>query len=153
MCSFTQAKCVSLNISFASHLPHTRVVYKRTNILIVDDSRDMRRAIILTIKDIAGQIHECSDGSEALAIYARYLPDLVLMDIRMKKIDGLTATREIKAMFPDAIIIVVSSCNESDLKDAARSAGASDYVVKDNLLELRQILINRTDKKSQSIAA
>lgn len=153
MCNFTQAKCVSLNISFASHLSHTRVVHKRINILIVDDSSNMRRAIALAVKDIAGQIHECSDGSEALAAYARHLPDLVLMDIRMKKIDGLTATRKIKAVFPDAIVIVVSTCDGNDMKEAARAAGASDYVAKDNLLELRQILINRTDKKSQSIAA
>lgn len=113
----------------------------------------MRRTIGLAVKDLVDQIYECSDGSEALAAYAHHLPDLVLMDIRMKKIDGLTATREIKAVFPDATIIVVSTYHGNDMKEAARSAGASDHVAKDNLLELRQILINRTNKKSESLAA
>lgn len=141
MSNITQAKCVTLNISFLTCLPHTRAVCKRTTILIVDDSRNMRRAISLAVKDLAGQIHECSDGSEALAAYRNHLPDWVLMDIRMRETDGLAATRQIKAAFPDARIIIVTVCVGDDIREAARSAGACAYVVKDNLLKLREILI------------
>ena len=114
-----------------------------TKILIVDDNAAMRRAIKLVLKGLAVQIHECSDGSEALVEYAFHLPDWVLMDIRMKVTDGFTAIRHIRAIFPHARIIVVTMDNGDDMREAARSAGASAFVAKDNLLELRRILIER----------
>jgi CheY-like chemotaxis protein len=124
------------------------------NILIVDDSAKMRQAIRLVINDLAGEISECTDGSEALAAYTYYLPDWVLMDIRMQTTDGLTATRQIKAAFPDARIVVVTISEGKDMRDAARAVGACAYVVKDNLLELRQILLEQgVCRKSQPLAS
>jgi CheY-like chemotaxis protein len=123
------------------------------NVLIVDDSARMRQAIRLVINDLAGEITECTDGSEALAAYAYHLPDWVLMDIRMKRTDGLTATRQIKAAFPDARIVVITISKGKDMRDAARAVGACAYVLKDNLLELRQILLEQgVCGKSQPIA-
>ena len=122
-------------------------------ILIVDDSAAMRRAIKLVLKGLAVQIHECSDGSEALVEYAFRLPDWVLMDIRMKVTDGFTAIRQIRTIFPDARIIVVTINRGDDMREAARSAGASAFVLKDNLLELRQILIERGVKnRSEAVS-
>ena len=121
------------------------------SILIVDDSPDMRRIIRHVVKDLFDEVHECQDGSEALAAYALHLPRCVLMDIRMTKMDGLEATRRIKADFPDARIIIVTVCPGDDMREAARAAGADDYVVKDNLLELRRILIDRNE--SQMLAS
>lgn len=100
----------------------------------------MRRTIRLVVQDLAREISECADGAQALAVYAERLPDWVLMDIRMKETDGLTAIRQIKAVFPEARIIVVTVCQGDDMREAARLAGACAYVVKDNLLELRQLL-------------
>jgi CheY-like chemotaxis protein len=129
-------------------------VKESVTIMIVDDSAAVRRAIRLVVKDLAGQIHECEDGSKALAAYQEHLPDWVLMDIRMRETDGLTATRQIKAVFPDARIIVVTVCKGADMREAARIAGACGYVVKDNLLELRQLLKNRTcSRASHTIAS
>jgi CheY-like chemotaxis protein len=110
------------------------------SILIVDDNQNMRRAIKLVVTGLVEEIYECSDGAEALKAYTSHRPDWVFMDIRMKKTDGLTATRQIKAAYPDAKIIIVTVCHGEDLQEAARAAGAYAYVVKDNLLELRQIL-------------
>src|SRR5882762_4858929 len=113
------------------------------SVLIVDDSAPLRRAMRLIVNDLAGQIHECTDGSKALAAYTAHQPDWVFMDIRMKDTDGLSATRQIKSVFPDAKIIVVTVCNGEDMREAARIAGACGFVAKDNLLELRQLLLNR----------
>ena len=143
MSNFTQLKCVTLNISFPSLLSHTAAVSELAKILIVDDSAAMRRAIKLVLKGLAAEIHECSDGSEAVVEYAVHLPDWVLMDIRMKETDGFTAIRQILTVFPNARIIVVTISTGDDMREAARSAGACAYVVKDNLLEIRQILIDR----------
>ncbi|HEY6329105.1 MAG TPA: response regulator transcription factor [Blastocatellia bacterium] len=112
----------------------------KITILIVDDSADMRRTIGLVVRDIAGKIFECNDGSQALAFYAANRPDWVLMDIRMKNVDGLSATRQIKGAFPNARVVAVTVCKGSDMKEAAAAAGACAFVVKDDLLELRRIL-------------
>ena len=122
-------------------------------ILIVDDSADMRRAITLMIRDLVGEIYECGDGAEACTAYAAHLPDWVLMDIRMKKTDGLTATRQLKAAFPDARVVIVTVCKGDDIRDAARSAGAVAYIMKDNLLELRQFLLDQAiNQEAKSLA-
>lgn len=112
------------------------------SILIVDDNAKMRRVIRLMVKDIAGEITECEDGSQALTTYVRHRPDWVFMDIRMKTVNGLVATRQIKAAYPDAKIVIVTLCKEQDLQEAARAAGACAFVIKDNLPEIRQLLIH-----------
>lgn len=113
------------------------------SVLIVDDNQKMRRAIRLVVKDLVEDTYECGDGAEALKAYSLHLPEWVFMDIRMKNMDGLTATRQIKAAYPDAKIIIVTVCDGADMKEAAHVAGAYAYVVKDNLLELRELLNKR----------
>lgn len=80
------------------------------------------------------------DGSEALAAYSVFQPDWVLMDWVMKKVNGLEATQNIVARYPEAKILIVSSYDAADLRQVAKQAGSCGYVQKDNLLELKQIL-------------
>ena len=115
------------------------------NFLIVEDNDNMRRMIKSLISEFAGETYECRDGAEALAAYAEHLPDCVLMDIRMNEVDGITATRQLKAAFPDANIIIVTDYNDAELRRAAREAGAREYVTKEDLLDLRRILRERAD--------
>ena len=93
--------------------------------------------IRLILKDLVRDIHECGDGSEALAAHAEHLPDWVLMDIRVRQTDGLAATRQINTAFPDARSVIVTVCKGDDVRKATRGAGDA-YVVKDDLLDLRQ---------------
>lgn len=115
------------------------------NFLIVEDNDNMRRMIRSLVSEFAGETYECRDGAEALAAYAEHLPDCVLMDIRMSEVDGITATRQLKAAFPDANIIIVTDYNDAELRRSAREAGARDYVTKEDLLELRRILRAHAD--------
>src|SRR5882724_3674175 len=112
-------------------------------LLIVEDNYQMRRLIKRIVGDTAEAIFECGDGSEALAAYRAHQPDWVLMDIEMKRLDGISATRQIKAAFPEARIVIVSEYDHPDWRDEARSAGAYQYVLKENLGELRGILLIR----------
>lgn len=112
---------------------------KQMSLLIIDDNRVMRRTIRRVIGEFASEIFECSDGAEALTAYRKHRPDLVLMDVEMRKIDGLTATREIRAAFPQAQIVIVTKHSDSQMREAARKAGAFGFVVKENLLKLREI--------------
>jgi DNA-binding NarL/FixJ family response regulator len=110
------------------------------NVLIVEDSEQMRRTIRSFVEDVAQEIHECPDGRQALAGFIRYRPDWVLMDIKMKYLDGLAATRQIKAAFPDARIVMVTSYDEQSLRDESQLAGACGYVLKENLRDLVKLI-------------
>lgn len=108
--------------------------------LIVEDNSIMRRIIRHFINDFANKIIECEDGAKALDAYKKHLPDLVLMDIEMREKDGLTATREIRADFPQAHILIVTKYDDAPTREAAVKAGASGYFLKENLLELRKFI-------------
>ncbi len=100
----------------------------------------MRRVIRSVISEFAREVHECADGSEALAAYAAHRPDWVLMDLRMKNVDGIVATGRITSTFPEARVLIVTDYDDQDLRAASREAGACGYVVKENLLDLSRIL-------------
>lgn len=104
------------------------------NFLIVEDNENMRRMIRSVIRDLAGEVHECEDGAQALDAYAAHRPDWVLMDLRMRDVDGITATGRITSAFPEARVAIVTSYDDQDLRRASREAGASAYVLKENLL-------------------
>jgi len=103
----------------------------------------MRELLKKLVRDLAEDLTECDDGAQALGAYHRCHPDWVLMDIRMKGMDGLAATRQIKAAFPEAQIIIVTGYDNARLRAAAQSAGACGFVHKENLLELRRILMRQ----------
>lgn len=109
-------------------------------LLIVEDNCEMRRLIKSVVSKIAEEVYECGDGSEALAAYAAHRPDLVLMDIEMDGTDGIRATGEIRASFPEARIIIVTNYDDGDFREAASEAGACAYVVKENLVDLKRLL-------------
>ena len=109
-------------------------------ILIVEDNQPMRRIIRRVVNDVADEVIECSDGAQAFALYAEQLPDWVLMDIEMAEVDGISATHQIKAGFPNANILIVTNYDDAGLREAANEAGACGFILKDNLLALRSFL-------------
>ncbi len=113
-------------------------------LLIVEDNPKMRQMIKSLFAEPFYQIFECEDGSEALEAYRIYKPDWVLMDIVMKKVDGITATRQILSSFPDAKVIIVTDYDDESLRQKAKSAGAYDYVIKEDLSVIEKIFKNYT---------
>jgi len=109
-------------------------------LLIVEDNAEMRRLIIKIVREASNTIFECEDGALALPAYREHLPDWVLMDIKMREVDGISATRQIVAEFPDAKIAIVTDYNNENLREEAKSAGACEYINKENLIDLRQLL-------------
>ena len=107
-------------------------------LLIVEDNPTVRQMIRQVAATFADHISECSDSAEAVAAYTTEQPDWVLMDVRMPRLNGIQATRQIRAAFPAARIIIVTSFDEPGLREAAQQAGACGYVLKENLLELRE---------------
>jgi CheY-like chemotaxis protein len=110
-------------------------------ILIVEDNANMREVVKSMFASTGAEFLECSDGSDALSCYKEFLPDWVLMDIRMKKVDGLQATKYIKQYFPDANIVVMTQYDDPDYRNEAGKLGIKGFVLKDNLHQLRDIIL------------
>ncbi len=109
-------------------------------VLIVDDNPSVRRLLRRAILPDAGSIWECDDGADAERAYATHKPDIVLMDVRMARMDGLAATRTLLRADPEAKIVIVTDYDDDDVREAASEAGASGYVLKQNLTELAPLL-------------
>ena len=107
--------------------------------MIVDDNAQMRRLIRSFLPE-GHRIVECVDGAEAIAGYQSHRPDWVTMDLKMPVVDGIAATAQIKAAFPQARIIMVTEFTNDGLREAARKAGARDYVLKEDLSPLGPLM-------------
>ena len=105
-------------------------------IQIVDDSSNMRETIKSVLGDLGAEFIESADGDDAVVQYGRHQPDLVIMDIRMERMDGITATRTIRGTHPEARVVVVTQYDDDELRSTARAAGAIGYVLKDDLSAL-----------------
>ena len=109
-------------------------------ILIVDDSEQMRRAIRSLVGDLCEAAFEACDGAGALEACRACRPDWVLMDVRMVGMDGISATRLLKAAFPETNVLIMTSYDDPGVREAAAAAGAYAFVLKDDLLALRRLL-------------
>ena len=115
-------------------------------LLIVDDNVEMRRLIKTLVSKMADAIYECDDGRKVFEAYATLRPDFVLMDIEMGETDGIQATAEIISSYPLARIIIVTNHEDDNYREAARTAGACGYVVKQDLFDLKPLLASLDSK-------
>ena len=111
-------------------------------IMIVDDNPKMRDLIQSMLGEIAHERCEAKDGLEAVLKYSDELPDVVLMDIRMPVMSGIDATKRILQENPSAKVVIVTEFDTPLYRDAAKKAGAKEYVLKENLHELNGKLIS-----------
>ncbi len=101
--------------------------------LIADDQALFRRGLraVLSEEDGIEVVAEAGDGEEALAKVEELAPDVVLMDIRMPKLDGIEATRRIQQVAPTTRILMITVSDEEDDLFEAVKAGASGYLLKE----------------------
>jgi NarL family two-component system response regulator LiaR len=102
-------------------------------VLVVDDHEIVRRgirALLATEPDIE-VLGEAEDGRQALSMADQFVPDVILMDLVMPEMDGIEATRAIRARQPDCEILVLTSFGSDDKIFPAIKAGALGYLLKD----------------------
>jgi DNA-binding NarL/FixJ family response regulator len=106
------------------------------SVLLVDDQDLVRSGLrrILRRKDGFVIVAECSDGDEVPAAVATHRPDVVVMDLRMKRVDGIEATRRLSDQGSPPVL-ALTTFNEDELLSGALRAGAAGFVLKDSSAE------------------
>ena len=109
----------------------------RTRILVVDDDAAFRQRVKAFFAREADMevVAEASDGEEAITKAQELKPDVVLMDVRMPGLNGVSATRKLREEMPEVKVIMLSVFDLPEYKDAAMVSGASGYVVKKSMIE------------------
>jgi DNA-binding NarL/FixJ family response regulator len=102
-------------------------------VLICDDHALFRRGLMMVLEDEDDieVIAEAANGAEAIELARALAPDVVLMDVRMPKVDGIAATRSILEAIPNANVIMLTVSDEEDDLFEAMKAGAAGYLLKE----------------------
>jgi DNA-binding NarL/FixJ family response regulator len=113
---------------------------RRPRVLIADDHPLFAQALRHALTDWQFDVLESArNGAEAVEIATRERPDVVLMDVHMPVLDGIRATRQVRAFSPDTRVVAITSDDAPAISAAARDAGASMVLLKtcapDDLLE------------------
>src|SRR4051812_40400708 len=104
-----------------------------SRIVVADDHPLFRSAIRETLEahpDLE-VVAEAAEGHEAIELCCRFSPDVVLMDLRMPRMDGIAATHAIKHEFSDTPVLILTAVDESAGLSHSLEAGAAGYVLKD----------------------
>jgi len=104
----------------------------KKTILSVEDTPGIRRLIRMTLEYMGFHVLEAADGAEGLAMAREHHPDLVLMDVRMPGVSGLSACESMRAdpLLKDIPVVMLSSADHQADIDAGMASGAKAYLVK-----------------------
>lgn len=102
-------------------------------VLLVDDQELLRSGLRRMLRPRSGfrVVGECSDGSEVPAAVAQCDPDIVVMDLRMKHVSGIEATRSIQRMVDPPPVLVLTTFDDDEMLSGALRAGAAGFILKD----------------------
>lgn len=105
----------------------------KIKVMIVDDQEILSEGIrsVLSTSDELEVVATACDGQDALEKMKKVLPDVVLLDIRMPNMNGVVTTGEIKALYPDVKVLILTTFDDSDYILSALNNGACGYLLKD----------------------
>lgn len=121
----------------------------KEKILVVDDEQSMREFLEIMLKKEDYRVSLASNGEEVLKLIEKDIFDLVLLDIRMPKMDGIAVLKKIKALSPETIVIMITAYASADTAIKAMKEGAYDYITKPfKIEEIKLIIKNALEKKN-----
>ncbi len=112
-------------------------------ILLVDDEAGIRRVLDIALSDMGYRVFTAENGVEALKIFKKERPLIVLTDIKMPEMDGIELLRRIKAVSPDTEVILITGHGDMDLAINSVKYEATDFVTKPINDEVLEIALNR----------
>jgi len=121
----------------------------KDKILVADDEQSMREFLDIMLKKEGFKVSLASNGEEVVRLVDNDLFDLILLDIRMPKLDGISALKKIKANAPETIVIMITAYASADTAIKAMKEGAYDYITKPfKVEEIKLIIKNALEKKN-----
>ncbi|MBL7258942.1 response regulator [Paractinoplanes lichenicola] len=122
-------------------------------VLVVDDQELVRAGVTLLLRT-AGEdvVGEAADGHEAVRLAERLRPDVILMDLRMPRVDGIEATRRILAAAPTTRVVMLTTFGEDAEVYGALRAGAVGYLLKDGAPEAMVDAVRRAARGESLLA-
>jgi two-component system response regulator PilR (NtrC family) len=121
----------------------------KDKILVADDEQSMREFLDIMLKKEGYKVSLASNGEEVAKLVDNDLFDLVLLDIRMPKLDGISALKKIKSNAPETTVIMITAYASADTAIKAMKEGAYDYITKPfKVEEIKLIIKNALEKKN-----
>ena len=123
-------------------------------ILIVDDEPDLIKSVAEFLQSRGCTVLAASSGEDALAQVAKHRPTLVLLDIKMRGMDGLVTLKKLKALRPEVPVIMATAVEDEALMEQASVLGAYDYILKPyNLAALEALLASLKKRAGAALAS
>lgn len=116
---------------------------KRIRVLYVEDDLETREELEILLSDLVGELHVATNGRKGITLYREYRPDIVITDIQMPEMNGLSMAADIRHICPDQAIIILSAYNDTEYLFRALELGIQHYITKPISTErlIKQLLI------------
>ena len=119
-----------------------------TRVLVVDDERSMRELLAIMLKQVGHEVAVADGGEQALEALRAGSFDLVITDLRMRKVDGLAVLRAAKELSPQTVVLVVTAFASTETAVEAMKLGAYDYITKPfKMDEIKLTIANALERK------
>lgn len=117
----------------------------KIQVLLADDEAHIRKFMGRVLTSMGCQVvAEAENGDDAVELYRQYKPQITMLDINMPKSDGVSALTRIKAEFPGALVIMITSLSSMDVVSKCLVLGAANYIRKDTPIAEMKTLIKET---------
>lgn len=118
-------------------------------VLVVEDDPNLRQLMSVFLRRNGFEVMRAQDGEEALSIMESAMPDLIICDIMMPRMDGFTLTRDLRQAYPELPILMVTAREALEDKRKAFSMGTDDYMVKPIELDEMLLRVNALLRRSR----
>lgn len=118
---------------------------RKARVLIADDEPHIRSLIGIIVTSLGAEVvAEAEDGEQALSLYKQHRPDMVLLDINMPKMDGVTALKQIMAINNKVLVVMLTSLSALETVKECIDSGAYNYILKNTTAEELRKIISET---------
>ena len=117
------------------------------NILLVDDEADIRDVLGISLSDIGYKVHAVENGEEAILLFRKINPAIVLTDIKMPGMDGIELLRKIKRENPDTEVIMITGHGDMNLAIKSLKYEATDFITKPINVDALEIALKRANER------